>query len=255
MGLRDTLVTAFAALFLTLILFLTLGLGGAAVMESSNYKIESDSINFGGGLSTSTSYTLESTAGELATGESGSANFNLKAGYQQMLTTYLSMSTPSSVTMAPPIPGVTGGTADGATTVTVTTDSAAGYQLTIQASESPALTKGSDSIADYVPVGDPDFFFAIDPTDSHLGYSPSGVDVAQRFLDDGASLCNTGSTETDLACWDGLSTTPATIALRTSANTPNGSTTTVNFRVGIGGSVVQTAGTYTATTTLTALPL
>lgn len=255
MSLCDTLITTTVALIATPIVLISMSLANAQVMQSTNYRIQSDSINFGGGLSTSTNYKLESTAGEVATGDSSSTSFNLKAGYQQLVTTFISMTAVSSVSMLPSIPGISGGIANGSTTVTVTTDSPAGYQMTIASSQSPAMQKGADSIADYVPAGNPDFAFSTNATDSHLGYSPSGVDVTSRFKDNGA-VCGTGGTqETNLACWDGLSTSAVEIVRRTSANTPNGSTTTVNFRVGIGGSVVQTAGTYTATTTLTAISL
>jgi hypothetical protein len=57
----------------------------AAVMQSSNYKMESDSVNMGGGRGTSASYALESTAGEVTSGISESASYILKAGYQQTL--------------------------------------------------------------------------------------------------------------------------------------------------------------------------
>ncbi len=227
----------------------------AQVMQSSNYRIENDSVNVGGGFASSTSYSLESTNGEVGTGDLSSTNYAVRSGYQQMTNRFISMTTPSPVTMAPSIQGITGGTANGSTTVTVTTDSAAGYTLTISASQSPALTKGGDSIADYVPGGVPDFSFTTGASDSHFGYSPSGVDTASRFKDNGTDTCNTGSNETALACWDGLDTVAETIANRTSANTPSGSTTTVHFRVGVGGGVVQTAGVYTATTTLTAMSL
>lgn len=255
MSIRDLSVATLVAFFVTVFIFLSLHIVGAQVMQSANYRIQSDSVNFGGGLATSTNYRLESSAGEIATGDLSGTNYNLKAGYQQMVTTFISMSAPTDVTMSPAIPGISGGTANGSTTVTVITDSAAGYQMTIAASLSPAMQKGADTIADYTPAGaDPDFSFTTDPTDSHFGYSPSGVDVVQRFKDNGAT-CNTGSSETALACWDGLDTVAETIVNRLSANTPNGSTTTVNFRVGVGGSVVQTAGMYTATTTLTAIAL
>lgn len=255
MSLRDTLVSVCAALLVAPILVVCVAVSSAQIMQSTNYRIVSDSVNFGGGLSTSTNYTLESTGGEIATGESASASYKLKAGYQQMVTTYIAMTTPAAVTMSPDIPGIAGGTADGSTAVTVTTDSSAGYELTISAGESPALIKGADSIADYVPIGDPDFDFTTDTTDSHFGYSPSGVDVVQRFKDNGTNTCNSGAFETALSCWDGLDTVGEIIARRTSANTPDGTATTIHFRVGVGGSVVQTAGTYTATTTLTALAL
>jgi hypothetical protein len=251
---RDLFFTTTVSLILTPLLLAGMGLSFAQVMQSSNYRIESDSINFGGGLSTSTNYALESTAGEVATGESESSSFKLKAGYQQMHEVFISMSAPDNVTLTPSIPGITGGTSNGSTTVTVITDSPAGYYLTIQSSNSPAMQKGGDAIADYVPLGDPDFTFTTNTTDAHFGYSPSGVDIVERFRDD-TNACNSGSDDTPFACWDGLSLSPVIIAQSAGANHPNGATTTLYFRVGIGGSVGQPSGTYSATTTLTALPL
>jgi len=239
----------------TAVLIASLHIAGAQVMQSSNYNIESDSINFAGGLSTSSNYRLESTAGEVATGDSDSENYMLKAGYQQMQEVYIALTGASGVVMSPSIPGVTGGTANGSTTVRVTTDSLAGYELTIASEESPAMQKGSDSIADYTPASsDPDFNFTTGGADAHFGFTPEGADIVQRFKDNGSS-CNTGSSNTAFACWDGLSTTPQTIARQTGSNHPTGVTTTVYFRVGVGGSVVQPAGVYNATTTLTALSL
>jgi hypothetical protein len=258
MSLRDTFVTALFALVLTLVSFSILSqakLTVAQVMQSTNYRIQSDSVNLGGGLSTSTNYTLESTMGESGTGELSGTTYNLKAGYQQMVTTFLSMTAPSNVSMTPSIPGVSGGIANGSTTVTVTTDSPAGYQLSVEAENSPAMQKGVDTIADYAPAGgNPDYTFTTDATDSHFGYSPSGVDVVTRFKDNGAT-CNDNTQETAFACWDGLSTTAENISSATSGNTPDGATTTVYFRVGIGGSVTQEGGSYAATTTLTAISL
>ena len=57
----------------------------AAVMESTNYKLQADSVNIGGGRSSSTNYTLEDTAGEVGTGTSSSTNYQNNAGYQQMV--------------------------------------------------------------------------------------------------------------------------------------------------------------------------
>lgn len=252
---REMLVTTLSALVLTPVILASISFAGAQVMESTNYRIAEDSVNFGGGNSTSTNYTLESTGGEIATGESSSNSYRLKAGYQQMLEVYLSLSGFSAVTMSPSIPGISGGIANGSTAVLVLTDSPSGYQLQISSSQSPAMQKGVDSIADYAPMGAvPDLAFITDPADAQLGYTPEGPDIATRFQDDGAA-CGTGSGDTALACWDGLSTTPRTIATRTSANQPNGSTTTVNFRVGVGGAIPLVPGTYVATTTLTLLAL
>jgi len=239
----------------TLLIVLFLQQAGAQVMTSNSYRIQSDSINFGGGLSTSSNYSLESTIGEVGTGFSTSTTFGVGAGYQQMQEVYLSLSGAANVSMSPEIPGVTGGIANGSTTVTVTTDSPSGYMLTIESGESPAMRRGGDSIADYVPVGAPDFDFITGPADSHFGYSPEGIHIVNRFRDDGNDTCNTGSTDSARSCWDGLSTTPEPIASSAFANHPQGATTTIYFRVGVGGAVVQPPGVYTATTTITAIPL
>src|SRR5690606_8226651 len=129
------------------------------------------SVNFGGGLSTSTNYTLESTAGELTSGIATSSNYSLKAGYQQMNQVYIAITGASDVALSPSIPGVTGGTANGSTTVVVTTDSPSGYGLSIEAEGTPAMQKGSDFIADYAPEGsDPDFTFTTGAADAHFGF-------------------------------------------------------------------------------------
>lgn len=227
----------------------------AQVMQSNNYQLQSDSVNIGGGLSSSTNYVQESTVGEAGTGPSDSTSYSLRAGYQQMQEVYLALSGGDNVTMTPSIPGVTGGIANGSTTLTAVTDSPSGYELTVESSASPAMVSGANSIADYAPVGgDPDLHFSTDSTDSHFGFSPFGDDVVQRFQTNGSS-CNVSGSASSTACWDGLSTTPETIAQRTSANQPDGTDTTIYFRVGVGSSVLQADGSYVATTTVTLLPL
>ncbi|MCA9366311.1 hypothetical protein KC722_01895, partial [Candidatus Kaiserbacteria bacterium] len=113
-----------------------------------------------------------------------------------------------------------------------------------------------DSIADYVPIGAvPDFTFNYAASDALFGYSPEGGDITVRYRDNGADTCGIDTTDTSSRCWDGLSTTSATIARGAGSNHPDGATTTVRFQVSIGGAVAQTVGTYVATTTITALPL
>ena len=227
----------------------------AQTMTSGTYRIQSDSINFAGNRSTSTNYSMEDTAGEIATGESQSSSFKIKAGYQQMQETILSMTAAADVTMSPAIGGITGGTANGSTSFTVTTDNPAGYTVTIKASSTPALQSPLDTIADYAATAaNPDFAFSVPASESRFAFTPEGTDIAAAFKDNGSS-CNTGSGNTSLACWAGLSTSAQTIVSRTSANHTSGTLTTINFRVQSGSSHVQTAGTYVATTTLTLLPL
>ena len=244
-------------IFVLFVFFINTSLLFAQVMSSSNYKVQSDSVNFGGILSNSTNYKVEDTFGEIATGESSSENFKIKAGYQQMQEVYLAMTAASDVTMSPSLGGVTGGTSNGSTATTVTTDSPAGYQLSIKASSTPAMQANSQgtSISDYTPAGaNPDFTFSVAAADGEFGFTPEGTDIHSKYKDDGAS-CNTGSGSTADACWNALSTTNETIASRSSANQPSGITTTIKFRITLGSSHFQVEDTYTATSTLTAVSL
>lgn len=225
-----------------------------AVMGSTNYSIESDSVNFGGGLSTSSNYSQESTLGESATGNGESTTYKLHAGYQQMIATYISLSV-SPVTLTPAIPVNGGGVANGSTNVTVSTDDPAGYELYISASSSPALVSGADSFADYVPAGiDPDLTFTVLAANSAFGFSPEGSDIVQAFKDNG-SVCNAGASDTVNSCWKGLTTSDVLIAKKTSGNHPAGTVTTLKFRAESGASHVQPVGSYTATSTVTVIAL
>jgi len=244
------------ACLLTLLVIGLLDVSLAQVRSSPSYQLQSDSINVGGGLSTSSSYTQESTVGEVGTGPSDSTSYALRAGYQQMQEVFVSISTTGDVLMSPDLPGLTGGTSNGSTTVTVVTDSPSGYQLTIEAEGEPAMqrTTGSESIADYDAGTDPDFSFLTSSNDAHFGFAPQGSDVVPAFLHDGGA-CNSGSFSTAETCWQGLASTTQVIAEGVGANHPTGATTTVHFRVGIGSTAGVVAGVYTATSTVTALPL
>ncbi len=229
----------------------------AQVMSSTNYKIQSDSVNSGGILSNSGSYKLEDTVGEIGTGDSTSASYKLRAGYQAMQLSYIALSSITDVTMSPSIGGVSGGTSNGSADFTVTTDDSAGYQATFKASSSPAMVSpGGDSIADYTPTapGTPDFAFAIASDVAEFGFSPEGSHIVSKFKDNG-SACATGSSDTPNACWYGLSTAAETVAQSASPNHPGGTQTTLKFRVMSGSGHIQNVGVYTATTTITALPL
>lgn len=78
----------------------------AQVMQSSSYSIQSDSVNVGGGLSSSETYVLDATTGEVGTGEGDSATYGVNAGYWQMQDITLSVDVPLEET-----PGITSGSA------------------------------------------------------------------------------------------------------------------------------------------------
>jgi hypothetical protein len=225
-----------------------------AAMTSSNYGIPSDSINFGGGLSTSTSYTQESTFGETATGDSTSANYKLKAGYQQMNVSYIALTTSGNVTL--PAISFTGGVSTSSATFHVLTDNVAGYSMSVTASTSPALRAiGGAFFDDYAPSGaNPDYQFSITSTQSAFGFSPEGPDIISAYKDNG-STCASGSLDTAYKCWRGLSGSPQVIAQATANNQPTGATTTMQFQAEVGSSKIQDADIYSAIITVTAVTL
>ena len=249
--------TTYFSLFCVSLVTLLVGVpfASAYVASSTNYRIQSDSINVGGMLSTSTSYRTEDTLGEEGVGTSSSAIYFIKGGYQQMHETYLAVTAPGNVTLSPNILSLGGGVANGQAAWTVTTDNEAGYTMNIRASTTPALTSGANSFANYVPVGtDPDFTFTTPALSARFGFTPEGADIVQKYKDNG-SVCNAGAGDTASACWDPLLTTADTIVTRTSSNHPSGTATTIRFRAESGVSNTQPIGTYVATATLTVLAL
>lgn len=227
----------------------------AYVASSTNYRIQSDSLNVGGVRQTSTNYISEDTIGEVATGLSESALYKLKAGYQQMNEIYIAVSAPADVNMTPDIGGITGGTGDGQAIWTATTDNPAGYSMSIKASTTPALQSGSSNFADYTPTGaTPDFAWSVLNTASEFGFTPEGSHIVQKFKDEGG-VCNINTNDTTDACWYNASTTVENITQSATSNHPSGTDTTVKFRAQSGASHVQEEGTYTAKISVTVTAL
>lgn len=252
---RRAIVEAVALTVIVLVAAYAAPYAVGQVMTGGSYRIQSDSINFGGVRSESESYSLEDTAGEIATGVSSGSAFKVNAGFQQMQESIISITAASDVVMSPAIGGVTGGTSNGSTSFTVITDNPAGYMVTVRASTSPAMQSEDDTIADFgSPASSPSFAFSADASESVFGFSPEGDDIADSFRDDGAS-CGSGSDDTEDACWAGLSTASQTIVSRTSANHVSGTQTTLKFRVTVGSARIQAPGTYIATTTVTAIAI
>jgi hypothetical protein len=223
-------------------------------MGSSNYKIESDSLNLGGADSSSTSFNLGDSMGELGTGDSSSSNYAMHAGYWQMGESSISISSPTDLIMQS-MAGLSGGSSEGTMSWTVITDDSAGYSMSIRSTTSPALQSANDSLADYTPsASDPDYNFSIESTESAFGFSPEGTEVVSRFKDNG-SVCNAGNLETTGKCWDGLSTSPKIISGSTTSNMPNGGVTTVRFRAEAGVDKIQKSGDYYVTIVATATTL
>lgn len=229
---------------------------GAYVASSTNYRIEADSVNIGGTEdSASANYKVRDTIGEVGTGISSSASYQISAGYRAMLDAFISISTPANVTLSPTISGISGGTGTGSASWTVITDAAAGYTLMIKASTNPALQVGADSFADYTPAGaNPDYTWSVDASASEFGFSPEGTDVISEYLDDGVSACGTGGVlNTTDKCWRGFSTADETIAQSAASNNPAGIATSVLLQAEVGNNKIQPPGSYVATITVTAI--
>ena len=244
-------------ILLIVFLLLLVGLSSASayVASSTNYRIQSDSINVGGVRQTSTNYISEDTIGEIATGLSESALYKLKAGYQQMNEIYIAVSAPADVTMTPAIGGISGGTGNGQAIWTATTDNPAGYTMSIKASTTPALQSGPNSFADYTPAGaTPDFAWSVLNTASEFGFTPEGSHIVQKFKDEGG-ICNINTNDTADACWYNASTTAENIAQSATPNHPSGTDTTVKFRAQSGTSHIQEEGIYTAKISVTVTSL
>lgn len=179
----------------------------------------------------------------------------------QTVTSEISFSTTATdVTMTSSIGGITGGTSNGTTTVIVLTNDSSGYTMTIKASSSPAMqgTTQGGTISDYTPAaaGIPDYAYSV-PSGAEFGYTVSAsttADLAQKFLDNGSTTCNTGSADTSgsASCWYGLSTTATSTILRSSETAASGSTSSVVFKLTINANVNTPEDTYNATATLTA---
>ena len=228
----------------------------AQVMQSSTYRVQSDSINVGGVNSSSASYKIEDTTGEVGTGDSNSASYAMHAGYQQMVSSYISISDVSDTSLAN-INGLTGGSSGTSLAWLVTTDSPSGYALSVSSNTTPALKSSLSSFADYAPSGaDPDYTFSVPSSSSEFGFSPEGAHIVQKYLDDGLGACNIFSgNDTADKCWNGFSTTPETVAAGSGGNSPSGTVTTLKVKAESGSAHIQENGVYTVTLSVTAVTL
>lgn len=245
---------------LFVVVWLTLGVFVASpawgyVMGSNNYRIQSDSVNLGGAYGSSASYVIEDTVGEIASGDSDSATYKLRAGYQQMDLSYITLTIPSAASLSPTFSGLTGGTASTTADVGVITNDANGYSLYVRASTTPAMqSAGSDTIDDYAPAGGaPDFAWLVASSASGFGFSPEGADLTARYKDTAGACNEAGGGDTVGACWDGFSVSNRLIAQSAAANAPDSSTTTLRMQAESGSAHIQPNGVYQADITVTAI--
>ncbi len=234
----------------------------AFVATSTNYRVQSDSLNTGGLISTSTNYRIEDTLGEGGTGIATSTTYQFSAGYQQMQEVSLSISSADNIVM--PTLRLVQNTGVSSTTWTIITDDPAGYSATVYATVSDACSDrdGGGAIDALCDVETGESFADISVSkqpwevsnEYAFGWSAYGDDVTGHGID---ADCMAGvyNVPSDSLLWQGFhSTTAYQIASSTTRTEPGGTTTTLCVATEQ-DTVFAPSGTYYATTTITVLAL
>jgi hypothetical protein len=138
---------------------------------------------------------------------------------------YIAVSPVTDVALGP-IAGA-GGSDEGNTTVTVSTNNDLGYKLEVTASGTPAMSKGSDTFADYAGPA----VWSIAANESAFGFSVDNNSSYQGL---------TGGTP---------------IQVKTNNDETAGDNTILFFKAEVGASKLQASGTYQADLTVTATTL
>ena len=230
----------------------------AYVMSSGNYHIEYDTpLTTSAGTGVSANYIFSETAGEVSTGDVSSSSYKLKTGYQGMQEIYISVSSPADAVMSPDIPGITGGTSNADITWNVVADDAAGFNMKIHASTTPALKLDAGYyFSDYTTdsSGVPDYNWSVDSGNAEFGLSveaATDADAVQNFKDNGSSACNTGANQTTDKCWLNFSgTSDISTINRTTRTGLTGEDEKIKFRAESGAKFLK-SGNYSASITVT----
>jgi len=151
----------------------------------------------------------------------------------------------------------------GTATFTITTNSATGFQMTVQASSTPALSSSGYYFADYSKIAPTTVSYTW--TSPALGTTAFGFSLLAGTAADeygmfqqSGSVCNAGSgtVSSDAHCWSGFTgSTAVTVINRTSATGGAGEAEKITFSAeyrGNPGTTILGSGTYTATITATA---
>lgn len=224
-----------------------------AAMSSENFSIEKDVIGSFGNQSASENYNLGDTGGEMATGLGGSENYNLAAGFWNMLGDYtISITCPGSLTMSDIIGSGQSDLSINSVTCNIFTDNPAGYSLFWKADTVEMISTGnpSDKISAYSPavVDTPETWSIatnVSEWGGHIGSASTTVDT--NFW---------GTSDTYLAGkWLDIKTTDFQVVERTSKTSVSGDDEIIWFGAEVGSTKVQPAGTYVVDVTITALTL
>lgn len=185
MSLKNTLVFL-VALLLGFLAFPTTSWG---LMSSTNYTIFADSIDSGGVLSASGTYSLQDTVGESPVGSSTSSTYEVIGGYQAMDWSVLLISVDTQTIDLGTL--VQSQVASSPAVVTVTADAADGYVLSVASLSGTSLAGVTDGVVsgeaeEYgVAVSGVDRAFSDDRSIAvglNLSSSSTPVDGAQTTL-------------------------------------------------------------------------
>ena len=152
----------------------------------------------------------------------------------------ISISSPADVSMSPDITG--SGASTGSAAWAVTTNSATGWKLEVNASASPAMVSGSNNFPDYSEAisGTPETW-SVAASAAAFGFSASGTYAEAGFSSATKYEGFKGATKVQVA--------------HHSTGPDAGDSTTVGFKAEVGASKVQPTGSYQAVITATATSL
>ncbi len=184
-------------------------------MTSTNYTIFADAVGFGGDLSSSTSYTLQDTVGELAVGSTTSTSYTIRGGFQAsdrgMISLTILSSSLSFGTLS------VSSVATVSTTASVAVGSETGYSLSISSQSGTMWT----TLTGTVDAGSEEFGVLVTGTDRAFS-DTAALSSSLVLASNSNSLNETRSTDVAFEAAISSATTPGSysksITLTASAN-------------------------------------
>jgi hypothetical protein len=185
----------------------------------------------------------------------GATTTGIQITVKQQVTAEISLTVASTaITMLPAIPGMTGGTGNGSTTVKIITNNNTGYTVTIVASGTTYAMKGDSQGGEFkdYPTATPQTW-----ADSSTGGSSRfGFGITNTSVTGGNTASGYTTCATTEACFSSMPTTTArNIVTNASETTYVGDTIDLKFRAQIPANPIplMPEDWYTATATITAL--
>ena len=246
--------------FLILFIFFSLFLVSevAFAMDSTSYRIDSDSINFvGGDTGSSSSFRMDDTGGEISTGTSGSNSYSLSSGYRSSDAYRIALSCPTAVDLGSIIGTGKSELDTNEAACTVITDNPSGYDFIFDAETTYLEDVSGNHIDAYSPSasGAPDAWSV--PADS----SEWGVRLKKNGTTtyDAAKwgAANYGeSYENNDVYWHNVTQDGGfVVASKPTVTSLSGDQEVLQFGAEIGAEKSQPTGTYTTKVYVTAISL